>query len=207
MGTTLFEDSWFHILDKAIGEDSESVFLAPTRPVHRLDKPVSGVLWGAKSAQAQAAAQELFLSGAVEKVYWAVTGGPLPFDQGEMKHWLTHTQEGNKSKAFREPGPGRLEASLKYRRLAVGDRYFLWEVILGTGRTHQIRAQFAAAGAPVKGDLKYGAPRSNPGGGISLLARSLAFSHPFTQQELRLVAEPPAGDKLWVALVGLAGSR
>jgi 23S rRNA pseudouridine1911/1915/1917 synthase len=199
----LWDDADFRAVVKPIGVDVEREFGASGGVIHRIDTPVSGVLLLAKTPRAVEAGRVLFADRTVEKLYWVITGVPLPFDQGAMKHWLSHAQQGNKSKAFREPGEGRQEATLTYRRLAVGDRYFLWEVVLGTGRTHQIRAQFAAAGAPVKGDLKYGFARSNPGGGISLLARSLAFQHPFTGAAVKLVAEPPEGDKLWAALVGL----
>ena len=200
----LWDDEDFRAVVKPIGVDVEKEFGGGGGVIHRIDTPVSGVLLLAKTPRAVEAGRVLFADRTVEKLYWVVTGVPLAFDKGEMKHWLTHAQQGNKSKAFREPGAGRQEATLTYRRLAVGDRYFLWEVVLGTGRTHQIRAQFAAAGAPVKGDLKYGFARSNPGGGISLLARSLTFRHPFTGAEVKLVADPPEGDKLWDALVTLA---
>lgn len=201
----LWEDEDFRAVVKPIGMDVEKEFGASGGVIHRIDTPVSGVLLVAKTPRATVAGRELFAGRQVEKLYWVMTGQPLTFDRGEMKHWLSHVQEGNKTKAFGEPGPGRQEATLTYRRLARGDRYFLYEVNLGTGRTHQIRAQFAAAGSPVKGDLKYGAPRSNPGGGISLLARSLAFTHPFTGEAVKVVAEPPAGDNLWEALVALIG--
>lgn len=201
---TLWEDEDFRAVVKPIGVDVEKTFGAAGGVIHRIDTPVSGVLLLAKNPAATDAGRLLFSDRAVEKLYWVITGNPLPFDRGEMRHWLSHAQEGNKSRAYREPGPGRQEATLAYRRLARGDRYFLWEVSLGTGRTHQIRAQFAASGAPVKGDLKYGFARSNPGGGISLLARSLVFTHPFTGEAIRLVAEPPVGDNLWKALVAMA---
>jgi len=203
----LWEDQDFRAVVKPIGIDVQKEYGPSGGVVHRLDTPVSGVLLLAKNPPATDAGRLLFSDRTVEKVYWVITGAPLPFDKGELKHWLSHAQEGNKSKAYREPGVGRQEATLSYRRLAMGDRYFLWEVVLGTGRTHQIRAQFAAAGAPVKGDLKYGFARSNPGGGISLLARSLCFTHPFTGATVKVVAEPPAGDKLWAALVELIPAR
>lgn len=203
----LWEDEDFRAVVKPIGVDVEKEFGESGGVIHRIDTPVGGVLLLAKNRPAVDAGRILFADRTVEKLYWVITGVPLPFDQGEMKHWLSHAQEGNKSRAYREPGPGRQEATLSYRRLARGDRYFLWEVTLGTGRTHQIRAQFAAAGAPVKGDLKYGFARSNPGGGISLLARSLAFIHPFTHEAVKVVAEPPEGDRLWAALVGLIPGR
>lgn len=205
--TELWSDEDFRAVVKPIGIDVEKEFGAQGGVIHRLDTPVSGVLLLAKTPRATEAGRALFSGRAVEKVYWVITGTPLTFDKGELKHWLSHTQEGNKSKVFRDPGPGRQEATLTYRRLATGDRYFLYEVILGTGRTHQIRAQLAFAGAAVKGDLKYGFARSNPGGGISLLARSLTFNHPFTNKIVHLQADPPEGDKLWAALVEIAGTK
>jgi len=199
----LWSDDDFRAVVKPIGMDVEKEFGTQGWVIHRIDTPVSGVLLLGKTPRAAEAGRALFAGREVEKVYWVITGQPLTFDKGELRHWLNHSQQGNKTTAFREPGPGRQEAVLTYRRLATGDRYFLYEVVLGTGRTHQIRAQFALAGAPVKGDLKYGAPRSNPGGGISLLARSLKFTHPFTGAPVALQAEPPAGDKLWAALEAL----
>lgn len=200
-GRVLWDDGDFRAVVKPIGADVEKVYTG--RLIHRIDTPVSGVLLLGLTPRALEAGRVLFAGREVEKRYWAITGVPLPSDRGTMRHWLSHQQTGNKSKAFPVPGPGRQEATLTYRRLAAGDRYILYEVLLGTGRTHQIRAQFAASGAPVKGDLKYGFARSNPGGGISLLARSLAFTHPFTGVPVVLVAEPPAGDRLWSALAAL----
>jgi 23S rRNA pseudouridine1911/1915/1917 synthase len=197
----LWCDDDFRAVVKPIGMDVEKEFGEAGWVIHRIDTPVSGVLLVAKTPRGAEAGRALFAGRSVEKVYWVITGTPLTFDKGEMRHWLSHAQQGNKTRAYNDPGPGRQEATLTYRRLARGDRYFLYEVVLGTGRTHQIRAQFAAAGSPVKGDLKYGAPRSNPGGGISLLARSLTFNHPFTDKIVSLVADPPAGDTLWKALV------
>jgi len=199
----LWSDDDFRAVVKPVGMDVEKEFGASGWLIHRLDTPVSGVLLLAKTARAAEAGRALFSDRGVEKVYWAVTAQSLPFDSGELRHWLDHCQKGNKSRVFREPAPGRQEAWLTYRRLAAGDRYLLYEIVLGTGRTHQIRAQLAAAGAPVRGDLKYGYPRSNPGGGIHLLARSLKFVHPFTGKPVSLVAEVPEEDRLWDALVEL----
>lgn len=199
----LWQDDDFRAVVKPIGVDVEKEFGPAGAVIHRLDTPVSGVLLLAKTPRAVEAGRRLFADRAVEKLYWAVTGRALPEEAGELRHWLNHAQKGNKTFAHRGPGPGLQEAWLTYRRLATGDRYFLYEIVLGTGRTHQIRAQLAEAGCPVKGDLKYGFARSNPGGGIQLLARSLTFPHPFTGQTVRLEADPPTGDKLWAALVEL----
>jgi 23S rRNA pseudouridine1911/1915/1917 synthase len=197
--TELWADEDFRAVVKPIGVDVEKEF-APGTVIHRLDVPVSGVLLLAKTPRGAEEGRKLFSGRDVEKLYWAVTVAPLPAEDGELHHWLEHSQKGNKSRAWDGPAPRREEAWLRYRRLAQGDRYPLYEILLGTGRTHQIRVQLSAAGAPIRGDLKYGAPRSNPGGGIQLLARSLKFVHPFTQQTIALVAEPPEADHLWQAL-------
>ncbi len=176
----LWADQDFRAVVKPIGMDVEKQFSGQL--IHRLG---------------------LFADRGVQKVYWALVANPLPKPEGRLRHWLEHRQAGNKTFAHRDAAPGRQDSWLDYRLLAQGDRYTLYEIILGTGRTHQIRAQLAAAGSPVKGDLKYGAPRSNSGGGISLLARSLTFEHPFTQRLVHLQAQPPAGDALWAALTGM----
>lgn len=201
----LWQDDDFRAVVKPIGMDVEKEFGPGGWVIHRIDTPVSGVLLLAKTRRAAEAGRMLFADRSVEKVYWAITGNALPFDHGALVHWLDHAQKGNKSRVFREPGPGRQEATLAYRRLATGDRFLMYEITLGTGRTHQIRAQLAEAGAPVRGDLKYGFARSNPGGGISLLARSLRFVHPFAGADVFLKAEPPEGDKLWAALAAMVG--
>lgn len=199
----LWSDDDFVVAQKPIGVDVEGEWSQPYWVVHRLDKPVSGVILLAKSPRAAEAGRALFAGREVEKVYWAITVAPLTFDRGELRHWLSHQHQGNRTVASNEAGPGRQEAWLTYQRLVSGDRYFLYQIILGTGRTHQIRAQLAAMGTPVKGDLKYGAPRSNKGGGISLLARSLRFTHPFTGEPLSFEVPPPENDALWTALTGL----
>jgi len=197
----LWADQDFRAVVKPIGMDVEKQFSGQL--IHRLDTPVSGVLLLGKTPRALEAGSGLFADRGVQKVYWALVANPLPKPEGRLRHWLEHRQAGNKTFAHRDAAPGRQDSWLDYRLLAQGDRYTLYEIILGTGRTHQIRAQLAAAGSPVKGDLKYGAPRSNSGGGISLLARSLTFEHPFTQRLVHLQAQPPAGDALWAALTGM----
>ncbi|MEI8094686.1 MAG: RluA family pseudouridine synthase [Spirochaetales bacterium] len=200
----LWGDDDFRAVVKSIGVDVEVAFAGQV--IHRLDTPVSGVLLLGKTPRALEAGSALFADRGVQKVYWALVANPLPKPEGRLRHWLEHRQQGNKTFAHRDAAPGRQDSWLDYKLLAQGDRYTLYEIILGTGRTHQIRAQFAAAGSPVKGDLKYGAPRSNQGGGISLLARSLTFEHPFTQRLVHVQAQPPEGDKLWSALVALAAN-
>ena len=202
----LWSDDDFRAVVKPIGVDVEKEFGPAKGVIHRLDTPVSGVLLLAKTARAAAAGHKLFANKAVQKVYWAITGRALPDESGELRHWLNHSQKGNKTFVHLGPAAGLQKAWLAFRLLAAGDRYFLYEILLGTGRTHQIRAQLAAVGCPVKGDLKYGFARSNPGGGIALLARSLTFNHPFTDRIIHLQADPPEGDKLWAALKELIPS-
>jgi len=165
--------------------------------IHRLDRPVAGLVVFAKTSKALTRMNELFRNGGVEKTYWAITRTCPARDHASLCHWITSVERSNKSTAHSEPRPGAKEARLSYRLLASSDRYHLLEVKLETGRKHQIRAQLAAIGCPIKGDLKYGDTRSNPDGSISLMARRIRFVHPVSGKEIDLVAPVPAGDSLW----------
>jgi len=166
---------------------------------HRLDRPVSGITVFAKTSKALERMNELFRSGDIEKRYWAVVADKPEPPIGELKHYIVRNEEKNRSYAYDIQKVGSKEARLKYQLLSSGDRYHLVEVLLLTGRHHQIRCQLAKIGCPIKGDLKYGAPRSNPDGGISLHARSIRFIHPVKKSEIFIVAPAPE-DNLWRAL-------
>jgi len=165
--------------------------------VHRLDRPVSGVVVFAKTSKALTRLNEMLRKGEIHKTYWAVVKKmPLP-KEGLLQHWLVRNEKLNKSfvvaegeKLPKEQKDAKL-AKLKYQVLKEGDNYMLLEVQLLTGRHHQIRCQLAAIGCPIKGDLKYGAKRSNPDGSISLHARSVNFIHPVSKQEITVEAPPP----------------
>ena len=155
---------------------------------HRLDRPVSGVALFAKTSKSLERMNEAFRDGSVHKIYWALTcAAPKPAE-GELKHWLVRNEKQNKSYASLQEKPGSKEARLRYRLLQSFDRYYLVEVELLTGRHHQIRCQLAAIGCCIKGDLKYGAPRSNRDGGICLHARSITFLHPTRKEEITVEA-------------------
>ncbi|TVQ40300.1 MAG: RNA pseudouridine synthase [Spirochaetaceae bacterium] len=164
--------------------------------VHRIDQPVAGLVLFARSAEALRRLHRLFRERAVDKRYWAVVEGDLPQESGTLEHHLSNDRRTNRATAHQLPGSDRKRARLDYVVAGRSRRYTLVEIRLHTGRHHQIRAQLAAAGAPIKGDLKYGARRSNPGGGIYLFARALRFTHPMTGRPLELIAEPPP-DVLW----------
>jgi len=166
---------------------------------HRLDRPVSGITVFAKTSKALERMNELFRSGDVEKRYWAIVADKPEPPVGELKHYIVRNEQQNRSFAYDIQKTGSKEARLKYNLLSSSDRYHLIEVLLLTGRHHQIRCQFAKIGCPIKGDLKYGAPRSNPDGGISLHARSIRFIHPVKKTEIFVVAPVPE-DNLWRAL-------
>lgn len=169
--------------------------------VHRLDRPVAGAVIFAKTSKALSRMCELFRLGGVTKRYWAITRNEPPEPEGHLTHWITTVESTNKSTAHSAPREGAKEARLSYRLLARSDRYNLLEVTLETGRKHQIRVQLAAIGCPVRGDLKYGDRRSNPDGGISLMAREVEFIHPVSGKEIRITAPvPQGGDKLWEAM-------
>lgn len=164
--------------------------------IHRIDRPVSGVVLFARTSKALERMNEQFRERAIEKTYWAIVKNtPVP-ESATLIHHLTKDEAKNKSRAYSEPKSNTSRCELKYTVLSRSDNYSLLEVHPVTGRHHQIRVQLSAIGCPIKGDLKYGAPRSNPDGSISLHARSLSFSHPVTKEQVLLTAAPPS-DSLW----------
>ena len=167
--------------------------------VHRLDRPVSGVVLFARTSKALSRLSEGFRTRAVGKTYWAIVGQQPPQDKGTLIHWLTRDERTNKARAYDREVPGAKRAVLDYRVIARSDRYWLLEIDLHTGRHHQIRCQLAKVGCPVRGDLKYGAPRSNPDGSISLHARRITFEHPVSHQSIDITAPVP-DDRLWAAI-------
>lgn len=219
----LYEDNHLIIVNKAVGEIVQgdktgdrplpefikeylkqkynkpgNVFCGVT---HRLDRPVSGVVVFAKTGKALERMNRLFAEHtAIRKRYWAIVCGCPELQEARLEHYLVRVEKQNKSYAYSTPKPTAKRAMLDYRVLARGDRYSLVEVDLHTGRHHQIRCQLAAIGCPIKGDLKYGADRSNRDGGISLHARSVAFEHPVSKQQIDIEAPLPTNDPLWVTL-------
>ncbi|WP_420601996.1 RluA family pseudouridine synthase [Flagellimonas sp.] len=168
--------------------------------VHRLDRPTSGIVVFAKTSKALPRLNKLFSEGKTKKTYWAVVDKVPEDDSGTLTHWLVRNPKQNKSYAHNKEVPNSKKAILEYKIIHKLDRYFLLEVDLKTGRHHQIRAQLAAIGCHIKGDLKYGADRSNKDGGIHLLARSLEFEHPVKKENIGFVAQPP-NDPIWNACV------
>jgi 23S rRNA pseudouridine1911/1915/1917 synthase len=166
--------------------------------VHRLDRPTSGVLVFARTSKALTRMNALFKEKEVCKTYWALVSSPPPEESGRLVHWLQRNPKQNKSYAHSGEGPNRKKAILRYRVLKSLERYCLLEIELETGRHHQIRAQLATIGCPIKGDLKYGSPRSNPDGSIHLHARTLEFTHPVRKTPVKVTAPPPK-DPLWDA--------
>ena len=166
--------------------------------VHRLDRPTSGVVLFARTSKALSRLNKAFAQKEPKKTYWAVVSGKIPQTSGHLLHWLKKNENQNKSYAYDREIRGSKKAELSYRIVKELDRYSLVEVELLTGRHHQIRAQLAAIGLTIKGDLKYGAPRSNRDGGIHLHARKLQIKHPVKEMELELLADPPE-DNLWQA--------
>lgn len=164
--------------------------------VHRLDRPTSGVVVFARTSKALRRLNKNFADKSPSKTYWAIVQGRPENESMVLKHWLRKNPGQNKSYPVKEGASGSKEAVLEYRLLKVLDRYSLLEVELHTGRHHQIRAQLAAIGLVIKGDLKYGAKRSNPDGSIHLHARELKISHPVKEEVLSFTASPP-DEVLW----------
>ncbi len=217
----IYEDNHIIIVNKAVGEIVQgdktgdkplsetvkewikethakpgNVFLGVT---HRLDRPVSGIVIFAKTSKALTRLNDMFRNGEIHKTYWAISRNAPDPAAGTLTHYITTDQKTNKSKAHPAPCKGAKEARLEYRLLSKSDRYNLIEVKLLTGRKHQIRVQLSAIGCPIRGDLKYGDKRSNPDGGISLLARKIEFIHPVSKQHISVEASLP-DDRLWQIL-------
>jgi len=162
--------------------------------VHRLDRPVGGVLLFARTSKALERLNEIFRTREVRKTYLAIVGERPPDDEAVLTHFLKKNEKQNKTYVYDNEVKGSKSASLSYRLAGRSDRYFLLEIELHSGRHHQIRAQLAKIGCPVKGDLKYGYPRSNEDGSISLFARRLEFIHPVKKEKVSITAHFPKGD-------------
>jgi 23S rRNA pseudouridine1911/1915/1917 synthase len=163
---------------------------------HRLDRPVSGIVLFTKTEKALSRMNKMFMAGTVYKTYWAVVEYPPPKTEDTLIHYLFRNEKQNKTYVYEDEIKGTKQAILIYKILHSSKRYFLLEVKLKTGRHHQIRCQLAHIGCPVKGDLKYGSRRSNPGGGILLHARKISFLHPVTGSQVVIFAPPP-DNVLW----------
>ena len=216
--TVLYEDNHIIVINKAAGEivqgdktgdaslcDTMKQYLKEkyAKPgnvfiglPHRLDRPVSGVVVFAKTSKALERLNRMFSEGSVKKIYWALTKGiPVPAE-AELESWILRNEKMNKSFSYPKEVKGSKRAVLHYRLAAASQNYNLIEVELKTGRHHQIRCQLSSIGCPIKGDLKYGAQRSNPDGSISLHARYIEFVHPVSK-ELIAVTAPLPKDRLW----------
>lgn len=167
--------------------------------VHRLDRPVSGLVVFAKTSKALSRLNEMFRTGDVHKTYWAIVKKNDIAPEATLTDWLTRNERQNKSYAHNREVPGVKKAVLSYKVRSMSDNYMLLEVRLMTGRHHQIRCQLAHMGCPIKGDLKYGSPRSNPDGSISLMSRRVEFVHPVSKETIAVEAPVP-DDRLWLAL-------
>lgn len=166
--------------------------------VHRLDRPTSGVVVFAKTSKALTRLNEMFKKGEIDKTYWAIVKNVPPQDEGVLVHYLIKNEKNNKSTAYDTEKPHTQKAVLHYKLIGRSQKYYLLEVKIETGRHHQIRCQLAKIGLPIKGDLKYGAQRSNPDGSISLHARNISFVHPVSKQIIDITAPVP-DDPLWKA--------
>lgn len=167
--------------------------------VHRLDRPTTGIVIFARTSKALARLNQMFSSRETQKTYWAVVKNKPQPPEGTLVHYLTRNEKSNTAKAHLKEVPNSKIAKLDYKTIKELDTYTVLEIELHTGRHHQIRAQLAAIGSPIKGDLKYGFVRSNPDGGIHLHARALAFSHPVSKENLKIIAPTPK-NSVWDAI-------
>lgn len=170
-----------------------NVFVGVT---HRLDRPVSGIVVFAKTSKALSRLNTMFREGEVDKRYLAIVKNRPAINEDELTGWISRNEKQNRSYVYDHEVPGSKKAVLRYRVVVASERYWLLEVALKTGRHHQIRCQLAKMGCPIKGDLKYGAERSNPDGSISLHAYSITFVHPVSHKIVNVKAPLP-DDVLW----------
>lgn len=171
--------------------------------VHRLDRPVAGLVMFGKTSKATSRLNAMFREGQVHKTYWAIVSGTPKADEATLDNWLVRNEKQNKSYAYDHEVPNSKHALLRYKVVARSDNYTLLAVDLLTGRHHQIRCQLAHAGMPIKGDLKYGARRSNPDGSISLLSHRMSFVHPVSKKTIDITSPVP-NDNLWHAMEQMA---
>jgi 23S rRNA pseudouridine1911/1915/1917 synthase len=220
--TVLYEDNHIIIVNKAPGEIVQgdktgdkplservkeylkakynkpgNVFCGVT---HRLDRPTSGIVIFAKTSKALSRLNAMFKNNEIDKIYWAVVKNLPEKGEATLVHYLVKNERTNKSVAYDVEKPNTKKSVLHYKVIARSQYYSLLEVDLETGRHHQIRCQLSKIGSPIKGDLKYGAERSNPDGSISLHARKIAFTHPVSKEKIEAVAPTP-DDALWKALL------
>ena len=167
--------------------------------VHRIDRPTSGLVIYAKTSKALTRLTQMVKNREIKKIYWAIVGKEMIPKSQRLVHYLQKNEKTNKATVFIKPTDKAKESILNYQIIKTLDNYQLLEIDLETGRHHQIRAQLSKIGVPIKGDLKYGAPRSNPDGGISLHARKLEFEHPVTKERVEIVAPVPENDAIWKA--------
>lgn len=170
--------------------------------VHRIDRPTSGMVIYAKTSKALTRLTQMVKNREIKKTYWAVVAKEMIAPSQRLVHYLKKNEKNNKAIVYPRPTDGAKEAILTYQTIKALDNYLLLEIDLETGRHHQIRAQLSKIGASIKGDLKYGSPRSNPDGGIHLHARRLEFIHPVTKENIELVAPVPQNDAVWRACEG-----
>lgn len=168
--------------------------------VHRIDRPVSGVVLFAKTSKALSRLNELFRAKDIQKTYWAVVKNKPKEDEATLVHYLIKDEQKNKSRAYKEPHKGALKSELHYKLLAKTDTYYMLEVNPITGRHHQIRVQLSSMGSPIKGDIKYGFDRTNKDASIHLHARKITFTHPVKQTPITIIAPPP-DEVVWNACV------
>lgn len=173
--------------------------------VHRIDRPVSGAVIFARTSKALSRLNKMLRENMIGKKYWAVVKAKPPKKQDTLVSHMIKNQKQNKSYCHDRPVPGSREAILEYRLINRSDNYYLLEINLITGRHHQIRAQLAEINCPVKGDLKYGFPRSNDNGGIHLHSREITFVHPVKGNNIIITAKPPMEDNLWKSIMPVTG--